>query len=126
MSVVTNVILTFSMMEDEEPILAAINAFDGFYNSDDRFIAPTEEVACQCHGGTRAIERHILVAAFNHFSASDFRKHLLTVPWYEPDAVQVMVCEQDQATFSIWSLWDDRRGFRWIKAKCHPFDEDEL
>ena len=104
MSVVTNLLLSFSVMEegldgwdrDGYALMTPINAWltahgYGAFGQD----------ADQVSGGTKHLEVPLYVAAFNSFQLDEFLAMLRTLPWIEPACVQVFVQEEDEDTFRV-------------------------
>ena len=103
MSVVANVILSFSIWEDERDRIADVNRFfervGAKENRGDRFIIPPDSE--RWVGGTKALERPTFVAAFNYLDTEALVAHLATIGWDAPDEVQLFVCEQDEDGYRL-------------------------
>lgn len=101
MSYVTNTILSFSIMEDEEAMISLVNKYfsDGAYGQTQMgFIYPP---GYGWYGGCKALERPTFVAAFNYMAEDEFLKHLRSLPWKEPEWVQVMLCRQNDEEYEM-------------------------
>ncbi len=96
MSVVTNIILSFSIIdEDDEETTrddARLVQINKFFNNRRGFM----EIADDCIGGSKRLEHPTFIGAFNYFDLNGFIRHLETLKWVEPENVQVFVCEQEQ------------------------------
>ncbi len=107
MSVVTNTILSFKAGEDfEEDKITAVNTFfrgKGFVNAD-----PDKDdgvgVRPGWYGGTKCLETPMYVGAFNGLDLECLVAHLRTIPWENPECVQLIVKEQEDEIFRIIGL----------------------
>jgi predicted dinucleotide-binding enzyme len=100
MSNVTNVILSFSVLEADEIVLQKVNEFDFPHGSG--FINANTEGTC---GGSKWLERPTFVGAFNHLDLEALKQHLRRVDWEEPAFVQLIVCGQDDDEYRIEPLF---------------------
>ena len=92
MSRVTNVLLTFDPLEDEDARMAEV---DRFFPSRGGFGGTIRDC-----GGTKYLEQRVAIGAFNYLNLEAFVGHLRTkVQWEETDSVQLFVCEQEHARF---------------------------
>ena len=102
MSYVANVILSFSICEDEGPRMAEVNSFfvregQERLNGFNRYPDPD----C-CLGGSKRLERPSFVAAFNYLPTKQFIEHVRNaVHWEFPEQVQLFICGQDDERYSI-------------------------
>ena len=110
MSCVTNVILTFSIVEEEGDRMKEVNSYETFIRSRG-FAAPIQAYpdayptitteADIFTGGTRTPEQPIYVAAFNHLPLKEFLQHIRTkVRWEEPENVRCFVCDEGEEAFN--------------------------
>lgn len=98
MSMVANVILAYSIADDDgetqqQELLARINRF---FRDGEGFTEPG-------YGGTKALEHPTFIAAFNHLDLDGFIAHLKTIEWKEPEHVQLFVCEQEDDSYTLIS-----------------------
>jgi hypothetical protein len=101
MSVVTNLILSFSSLEQVQERIEDVNSFpyDGRqinlvsidYNKD-------MEKGFSWYGGNKFFEGNIFIGVYNHFNTAEFLTHLKQINWEAADLVQLIVKEE----------WDDR------------------
>lgn len=96
MSIVTNVILAFSIAEQEEEVLSKVNAF--FHPRALTFSPPSYWCA---DIGTKALEHPTFVAALNYFDLEAFRNHIRHIAWEEPENVQLMYCRQEEDAYTV-------------------------
>lgn len=104
MSVVSNVIFSFSISEDS------------YEKDDDTFYPNMEKInnwlqensygvfsvdADVISGGIKHLETPLFVAAFNHFSLEDFCNFVRSMKWEYPDFVQVFIQEQQDDKFRL-------------------------
>jgi hypothetical protein len=97
MSVVTDIIVTYSGLDDDK--LDTINAWmvtQREYEGD-RFVAVDEKA-----GGGKAMQANVALGAFNYFELDEFLVFLDTIEWERPEAVKVFVQEEhDEDGFTL-------------------------
>jgi hypothetical protein len=101
MSSVTNIILSFSIVEDRFSLMDDINSWltkedYGAFGYD----------ADALGSGTKRLETPVYVAAFNLFDVHAFLDFVKDLPWQEPDCVQVFVQEQEEDKFRVYGASD--------------------
>ena|ERR1043165_4583585 len=102
MSVVTNVVLTFSILEDDghnddwAEIISSINKYFDEQGRRGFIVVPRE---MDWYGGNKVLEAPLFVGAFNHLGLEDFIEHLKTIKWEYPEEVQLWVKEQEDDVF---------------------------
>ncbi|OMP74892.1 hypothetical protein [[Flexibacter] sp. ATCC 35208] len=104
MSKVTNLIITFSTLEDEQLVIEQIKLFDqelGF-----NIVSVNDErLPNVWYGGTRRLECCILIGAYNNLDLEKFILFLATkVEWEAADLVQLLVKEQEDMKFKLIDL----------------------
>jgi hypothetical protein len=102
MSVVTNIVLSFSIMEESrehDTVYLNIEKINKWLddNSFGDFGKDLDEVS----GGRKHLETPLFAAAFNYFRLSDFVDFLHSLDWVEPENVQIFVQEQDENKFKL-------------------------
>lgn len=103
MSNVTNVILSFGILENEADRIKEVNkakCLEGqpFLGAD----LPPE-----AYGGYKALETPLYIAALNHVSWQELIAHLKAgVSWEYPEEVQLLVKGQDDDLFFVVNLKD--------------------
>jgi hypothetical protein len=99
MSLVTNVILSFSILENASLRLDEVNKY-----FDDRAQGMWErlfELPDDAYSGTKSLERPTCVGAFNYLNLwQGFLPHVANVNWDHPENVQVFVCDQDENSYT--------------------------
>ena len=110
MSVVTNLIFSFSVGEDETKMIEKVNSFKyGLQNlnlvSAD-YIRSTENRHAKWYGGGKFLEARIYIGAFNYLELSEFVEHVKSLDWDEPECVQIMVKEQDDDRFRLIDVFE--------------------
>lgn len=100
MSVVDNCILSFSILEDDEKI-SEVNSFFTLDNKKPFIDVDADFLPTGWYGGRKYLETPLFIAAFNYFRETDFIKHLKTINWREPGAVQLIIKRQEEDRFSI-------------------------
>lgn len=103
MSWVTNAILCLSIKNGDEVTEAQINAF-----ADKPSICKGQKfVSCDSpslprgwYGGSKMLECDIYIAAFNYMDVAGWIAHLRSLPWPQPNQVQLFLREQDDDIFT--------------------------
>ena len=107
MSEVTNLILSFSIGEDEEVRLKEVNSFryrDLEMNLVSADFNKNMDGSTAWYGGTKFLETPLYIGAFNHFDLDGFISHLKKINWDQPENVQVIVKGQWDEKFKILEL----------------------
>jgi hypothetical protein len=102
MSYVSNVILSFSIGEgdserDHADVIERVNEYFA-RESKNGFRIPEHN---DWYGGSKTLERPTFIGAFNYIGLDDFLDHLRTLPWKEPESVQVIICDQHDDEYRI-------------------------
>jgi hypothetical protein len=110
MSVVTNLVLSFSSGEEVEARIADINSFQ--YNGKLLNLVSIDynkdrEKGTVWYGGNKFFEGNLLIGAFNHFKTDDFIAHLKQINWESPELVQLIVKEDSDEKFRIIEIADN-------------------
>jgi len=105
MSVVTNIVLCMHLVDADEPggKLAEVNRYfagrcRGLVSLDDPSLPE------RWTGGNKFLEASLFVGAFTNtalLGLDAFLAHLRTIRWEAPEAVQVLVKEQDDERFRL-------------------------
>lgn len=101
MSVVTNVLLNMSIIEDHENRLHDVNVYllkehkSGLVDMDD------ESLPHRWYGGNKMLEVNLSIGSFNYLDLVRLCEHLRTINFSCPEDVQLIVCEQEESTFKI-------------------------
>ena len=113
MSVVTNLILSFSVSEDERSREKEINSF---YNNGRNFkiiSADFERNEAEdyyevktWYAGSKYLETPLYVGAYNHLDIDGLIEHLKKVHWEEPKSVQLIIKRQESDIFEIIHIVD--------------------
>ena len=105
MSIVTNTILSFSIMEDEEKMVRYVNEyFEKEGTGHQRgFPLPSARECLEDDfiGGGKCLERPTHLAAFNYLREAAFLEHIAALPWECPDFVQVLLCRQEDEEYEV-------------------------
>jgi len=100
---VTNVLLSFDIMENEETRMNEVNAallcIDPTRGQQLGDISGSE-----VYGGAKHMEIPLWGAAFNKLLVSDFMDAVRAAAWEYPENVRVFICDQDDDTFEIAGL----------------------
>ena len=117
MSIVTNVILTFSLeeegnQEEDFPALNSVNAW--IAGREYRRVELLERVADL--PGRKRFEQVICVGCFNHLDVDAFKAAVANAPWQDPENVQLFVQEQEQDRFELFTVADCAHYRAWVKG----------
>jgi hypothetical protein len=107
MSVVTNLILSFSSLEQVETRMKDINCFP--YNGGQLNLVSIDynkdkEKSTVWYGGNKFFEGNIFIGAYNHFNTDEFVAYLKQINWEAPELVQLIVKEDWDEKFRIIEL----------------------
>lgn len=109
MSFVTNLMLSFSIGEDEKSRVDELNLFHnngkGFelVSVDfERELNPESDITW--YGGSKFLETPLFVGAYNHLDIEGLMEHLKIVNWEYPQGVQLFLKEPDSDKFKIIEL----------------------
>lgn len=73
-------------------------------------------------GGWKHPECEVWAGTLNHADLDALRQRMFATPWREPNAVQLLVMDQQELFFRLWMIRDgELRQF----APPHPREEDE-
>jgi hypothetical protein len=98
MSEVTNVLLAFSILENDDARIAEVNAW---LEANCGHALTTVWGNRDCYGGGKAMEAPLYAAAINDLPLTEFLAHLRTVQWKEPDCVQLILHGQHDDRWRI-------------------------
>ena len=111
---VDNVILSFSITEDETPedengqsryvLMDQINAWLRENAGQRQEFGPELGYLHGSYGGAKCLETPLYIAAFNYLPESEFMDFLRSLPWREPDEVQVITKRQHEDVFVVLTL----------------------
>jgi len=98
MSRVTNIILTTTVVENEEPIeeinkILQAKGYTGYLTKVDQYV-----------NSTKCMECGVYIAAINNIDLSDFMEIVRSVEWGDADNVQVYVKEQEDERFYKYNV----------------------
>lgn len=106
MSQVTNALLTFSVLENEEQRVAEVNEALAKVNNSSlpqEFLDATDPATTR-YGGYKVFECPLYMAAFNHIATNDLLASVKAASWAY-SGVQLLVNEQDDdAGFRVLTL----------------------
>jgi hypothetical protein len=112
MSVITNVILSFSLAEEdyEDDGRMIIRRVNEFFRTTDATENTSGFVIPDGHGwygGTKVLTRLTFVACFNYLRIGEFVQHLKEVPWREPQKVQLFIDDErdDDDVYKLVDVW---------------------
>jgi len=111
MSVVTNVLVSYDILEGENPSNLAefrewfepIGGIRAIAGGDRDWSNPAS-----WWGGTKNPECELWGGAYNHLDHSGFWNHLNRLRWSYPQSVQVFVKDQDDPRFQVWMVADGK------------------
>jgi hypothetical protein len=102
MSWVTNILLNVSPSDEDNGLIEQVNR----YFQRPEFGIATNLVAVDSptlpqgwYGGNHIFEASLYVGAFNYFDLKAFITYLKSLPWHDPDWVQLIVKDQEDVKF---------------------------
>jgi hypothetical protein len=112
MSEVTNLIFTFSHIENEGDRMKDVNLYN--YHGQNLNLVSADYLRginllgkdnrMSWYGGNKFLEAPVYIGAYNNFDLNDFIDYLKLIEWEEIDNVQIIVKEQEDETFRIVGL----------------------
>lgn len=102
MSCVTNVILTFSVLEDDEERIKDVNKF--FENGTTIVSCDDNKLERGWYGGTKMLETNVCIGAYNYLPLESFKNHIKKIKWDYSEDVQLIVQEQDESRFRLYNF----------------------
>jgi hypothetical protein len=107
MSHVDNVLLSFSIMEDQERRFSEVDTYLaglkwGQFGPDLNDVHDRE--LGHAVGGYKSLETPLYVAAFNYADIDGLLHFMATLPWRHPESVQLIVKDQESDVFVIHHL----------------------
>jgi len=111
-SEVTNLIITFSVSEDEVSRSSDINSFFNngrpfdVVSADYESMRDPHDKAKRWYGGTKKLETPLYIGAINHLDMDALVDYLRMIGWESPELVQLMVKGENDSVFRIVSLKD--------------------
>lgn len=118
MSSVTNLILYFDSLEEDDERIKEVNAFEysgGILNlvsfDFERGKVSADGFNMRWYGGSKCLEARLFCGAFNWLPLPDFMYHLENkVKWEYRESVQVIVKEDNDDFFRIITLGEKKGG----------------
>lgn len=108
MSVVTNLILTFSKSEDTKLIEEQLQTFKYGNNIPFHMVSIDDDSLPKgWYGGGKFMEANIYIGAFNHFNLKSFINHLKNIKWENPQDVQLIVREEKDFKFKLLDVFPE-------------------
>ena len=110
MSVVSNVILSFSISEaqvDRDKRLSHYILADRIdqWLKENHYVGLGQNLEeWDKYGGQKHLETPIYVGAFNYLVPSAFANFVFSLPWEYPESVQLMIKGQEDEEFTVYSL----------------------
>ncbi len=109
MSDVTNLIISFSVIEDEKKRINEVNSFVNNGRNFKIISVDFEEGKTwfgrkrrkRWYGGSKVLETPLYIGAFNHLDKEGLVEHIRGIDWEEPENVQLIIKEQESDKFKI-------------------------
>ena len=105
MSVVTNIIFTFSIMENDVKRISEVNTF---FDCKPLIGVDSNALPSGWYGGSKMLETNIYVGAFNYLDLNAFISHIKTIKWKEPENVQLIVQGDNDEKFKIIDIFENK------------------
>ncbi|NQY05521.1 MAG: hypothetical protein HRT68_04760 [Flavobacteriaceae bacterium] len=106
MSKVTNIILTSSVIENEEFVIKEIEKFILRGNSLKIVSINNKTLPEGWYGGSKHFESNVFIGAYNYLDIKSFINHLKIIKWKDPECVQLFYLEEDDYRFKMISLFE--------------------
>ena len=105
MSEVTNLIISFSPLEDETSRINEVNLFSNGDRGFNIISADFEEGnRKRWYGGSKMLETAMYIGAFNHLDLEGLIEHMKNINWEDQKSVQLIVKEENDDKFKIIEL----------------------
>lgn len=104
MSIVTNLLLTFSISEDEPTRMKEVNWFQHRGRDINLTSADFSIGGMKSYDGSKNMEAILYIGVYNHFNLEEFITYLSGLRWKELDRVQLIVKEEEDEMFKILYL----------------------
>jgi hypothetical protein len=109
MSEVTNLIISFSVIEDEKSRIKDINSF---YNNGRDFKIISADYQSQnkiintkrWYGGSKKLETPLYIGAFNSLNTEELIAFMKNLDWEDPSNVQLITKEHNSDKFKIFEI----------------------
>ncbi|MBO2007909.1 hypothetical protein [Hymenobacter negativus] len=108
MSDVTNLLIAFSLSEDEEKIQQQLRQH--VYNNITQFDAVSADSPTLPKGwyaGSKYLEAQLLIGAYNHLNLDELFVFMKNMTWECPEDVQLIVKEQWDSKFRLIDLFPE-------------------
>ncbi|TCC87331.1 hypothetical protein EZ428_21775 [Pedobacter frigiditerrae] len=105
MSNVTNLILSFSLSENEQEILEELEKFSYNQNEFEIVSVNDDKLPNAWYGGTKNLETNLFIGAYNHFESEKFIDFLRKISWKEMGEVQVIIKGQFDDRFRVENIF---------------------
>ncbi|QKG56237.1 hypothetical protein GKZ68_06005 [Hymenobacter sp. BRD128] len=104
MSSVTNLMLSFSVSEEEQTIASQLNSYP---NKERGFLLVSiddDRLPRGWYGGSKMMETRIYLGAYNYLDVDDFINYLRSIEWESPEEVQLFTKGQYEDKFTVYNL----------------------
>jgi hypothetical protein len=109
MSVVTNVMVSFCILEFEKPDF--LQHLRGWFRDKGDLTSITHghsDPTPYWWGGTKHPECQLWAGAYNHLALGEMLRHFEAIDWAWPEFVQIFVKEEEEATFCVFMFREGR------------------
>lgn len=108
MSQVTNALLCVGVdnwnMSDNNAIPLGVQHVNNYLESQHGQFFLSIDGGNNMVGGSKNLEIEVYAAAFNHVGPNILRDIVMEAPWENPDQVQLMICDQDDFIFQVFTV----------------------
>jgi hypothetical protein len=84
-------------------------------------VGSIRQLTNECWGGWKNPECRVWAGVLNHADLSALIEHVGTMPWAHPEAVQLLIQDQEETYFRLWT-W---RGGRMRQCAPEPSGDDD-
>ena len=109
MSLVTNCILHFSIIEDEANRIKDINSFFDIPEHKQKPFVDIDDPSLPFgwYGGSKRSKASLFYGAFNYLDLDSLCLYIKSIKFLEPDNVQLIIQRQTEDRFSIINVFED-------------------
>lgn len=105
MSIVTNLILSFSIAENEKEIERSLKRFESVHHAFNLVSINDNRLPRKWYGGGKMFEKPVYIGAFNNFPVLDFILFLKHgIDWEYPEDVELFELTEGDEKFTIHYL----------------------
>lgn len=107
MSRITNLLIAFSSLEEEEQVLSQLRQHSD--RGEPFHIVSMKDATLPVHwyGGSRNLQTGLLVGVYNHLDLPALLTFMQSMSWENPDEVQILIKEDEVRRFQLLDLFPE-------------------